>query len=104
LLSHGRPLGRDVVKAWRSALSGFFENKWLLGAVALCLFAHVFVIYVPFLQAAFHTVSLSPFDWAITTGVAATLLLGMELAKWVLRAKRQAPSTQVASGKSPDRG
>ena len=64
---------------WRSAFSGFFENKWLLAAVALSLFAHVLVIYVPFLQAAFHTVALSAFDWLIATAVAAILLLAMEL-------------------------
>jgi len=88
--------------SWRSALSGFFENKWLLGAMALCLLAHVLVIYVPFLQAAFHTAPLAPFDWAVATGVAATLLVGMELAKWVLRAKRRAAhaSTPAASGEA----
>jgi magnesium-transporting ATPase (P-type) len=37
---------------WRSAFSGFFENKWLIAAVTLSLFTHVLVIYVPFLQAA----------------------------------------------------
>ena len=72
---------------WRSAFSGFFDNKWLLGAVALSLFTHVLVIYAPFLQNAFHTVPLSARDWLITTGVAATLLLVMELVKLVLRAR-----------------
>jgi P-type Ca2+ transporter type 2C len=47
---------------WRSAFSGFFENRWLIGAVALSLFAHVLAVYEPFLQAAFHTVALSMFD------------------------------------------
>jgi Ca2+-transporting ATPase len=74
---------------WRSAFSGFFDNKWLLGAVALSLFTHVLVIYVPFLQTAFHTVPLSAFDWLIATGVAATLLVVMELVKLPLRAVRR---------------
>ena len=60
---------------WRSAFNGFFDNKWLIAAVALSLFTHVFVIYVPFLQAAFHTVALSAFDWLVATVVAATLLV-----------------------------
>ena len=30
---------------WRSAFSGLFENKWLLGAVALSLLTHILVIY-----------------------------------------------------------
>jgi Ca2+-transporting ATPase len=89
--------------SWRSALSGFFDNKWLLGAVALCLFAHALVIYVPFLQAAFHTAPLAPFDWAIAAGVAATLLVAAEMAKWVVRAKRRAAhaSTPAASEEAP---
>ena len=57
----------------------------------LSLFTHVLVIYGPALQAAFHTVALSPFDWLIAVGVAATLLIGMELAKSVLRRKRPDP-------------
>ena len=83
---------------WRSAFSGFFENKWLLAAVALSLFAHVLVIYVPFLQTAFHTVSLSLLDWTIATGVASTLLIGMEIFKFVLRIERRA--APAAAGKT----
>jgi Ca2+-transporting ATPase len=73
---------------WRSAFNGFFENKWLIAAVALSLFTQLLVIYVPFLQAAFHTVALSAFDWLIATTVGATLLVAMELVKWGLRMKR----------------
>ena len=69
----------------RSAFSGLFENKWLLAAVAISLFANVLVIYVPFLQAGFHTVPLSAFDWLIATGVAAMLLVAIELQKLALR-------------------
>jgi Ca2+-transporting ATPase len=74
--------------AWRSALGGFLENKWLIGAVALSLFTHVAVIYVPVLQTAFHTVALSAFDWAIATAVGATLLVLMELFKLRARPRR----------------
>ena len=75
---------------WRSAFSGFFDNKWLLGAVLLSLFTHALVIYVPFLQVAFHTVPLTLTDWTVATCVAATLLIGMELVKLPLRARRRA--------------
>ena len=91
---------------WRSAFSGFFDNKWLLVAVALSLFTHVLVIYVPFLQTAFHTVPLSWLDWVIATGVAATLLIGMELVKLVLRMERRAAPAAVQKtlhGESPSR-
>ena len=91
---------------WRSAFSGLLENKWLIGAVALSLFTHVLVIYVPFLQTAFHTVPLSALDWAIATGVAATLLIGMEAVKLVLRMERRsAPAAfaEAAQQRSPRR-
>ena len=78
--------------AWRSAFSGLFENGWLLAAVAASLLAHVLVIYVPFLQAAFHTVALSSSDWLIATAVAAILLLATELAKLVLRMNQRRTS------------
>jgi Ca2+-transporting ATPase len=74
---------------WRSAFSGFFENKWLIGAVILSLLTHVLVIYVPFLQAAFHTVALSAFDWLVATAVASVLLFGMELVKVSVRRERE---------------
>ena len=93
---------------WRSAFSGFFENKWLIAAVALSLVTHVLVIYVPFLQAAFHTVPLSAQDWAIATAVAATLLIGMEVVKLVLRMERRTAPAAFAGaaqvqGRSPRR-
>jgi Ca2+-transporting ATPase len=89
---------------WRSAFSGFFENKWLLGAVALSLGMHVLVIYVPFLQTAFHTVPLSSLDWAIATAVAATLLIGMEMVKLALRTEhRPATVREPLRGESPSR-
>jgi Ca2+-transporting ATPase len=75
---------------WRSAVSGFFDNKWLIGAVALSLFTHVLVIYVPALQRAFHAVPLGLSDWVVTTVVAASLLIGMELFKATIRLQRGA--------------
>jgi Ca2+-transporting ATPase len=73
---------------WRSAFSGFFANRWLLGAVALSLLLHVLVVYVSVLQSAFHTVPLSMRDWLLAAGVAAGLLIVMELYKLFLRAAR----------------
>jgi Ca2+-transporting ATPase len=70
----------------RSAFSGMLENKWLLVSVVISVGTHILVIYMPMLQEAFHTVALSFADWLIATAVAATLLAGMELAKFFLRA------------------
>jgi Ca2+-transporting ATPase len=75
----------------RSAFSGVFDNKWLIGAVALSLFTHVLVIYVPFLQTAFHTIPLTGFDWAVATAVAASLLVVVELVKLTVRGGSAAP-------------
>jgi P-type Ca2+ transporter type 2C len=82
----------------RSAFSGFFRNKWLLVAIAFSLGAQALVIHVPFLQMAFHTVPLSMTDWLIATGVSSTLLIGMELAKIVLRIRRPDPYAGAAKG------
>jgi P-type Ca2+ transporter type 2C len=84
----------------RSAFSRFFENKWLLGAIAFSLGTHILVIYVPGLQAAFHTVPLTATDWLVATGVSATLLLGMEIAKIFLR-RRDARFAQAEAAEAP---
>jgi Ca2+-transporting ATPase len=70
----------------RSAFSGMFANKWLWGAVLLALVLQVAVIYVPFLQQAFSTVSLSLGDWLRCAAVASSVLWLCELSKVVRRA------------------
>ena len=69
----------------RSAFEGLFSNKWLWGAVLLSLLQAA-VIYVPFLQQAFSTVSLSAGDWLRCAGVASSVLWLRELGKLVTRA------------------
>ena len=81
----------------RSAFNGMFENKWLLVAVAFSLGAHLLVIYMPFLQLAFHTVPLTLTDWLVATAVASSLLIGMEVAKVVLRVVRPDPFAEPAA-------
>ena len=81
--------------SWRSAFSGFFDNVWLIGAVLLSLLTHILVIYLPVLQTAFHTVPLTAADWAISTAVAATLLLLMEVAKLMLRRRQTAAAPEA---------
>jgi Ca2+-transporting ATPase len=76
----------------RSAFVGLFDNKWLFVAIAFALGTHVLVVYVPFLQTAFHTVPLSGTDWAIAAAVSSSLLIGMEIAKIVLRQVRPIPA------------
>ncbi len=71
----------------RSAFTGFLRNKWLLVAIAFSLGTHLMVIYLPAMQAAFHTVPLSARDWLVATAVSASLLVAMEIAKIFLRAR-----------------
>lgn len=78
----------------RSAFDGLLHNQWLWGAVGLSLALHVAVIYLPFLQNAFSTVSLSLSDWMRCAAVASSVLWLRELSKIVTRtAGRQLAET-----------
>jgi Ca2+-transporting ATPase len=62
-----------------------FANKWLNLAISwefglLCL-----IVYLPFLQAAFHTFSLTGADIAIVVGLALTVFPVLEAGKWMVR-------------------
>ena len=70
----------------RSAFVGMFSNKWLWGAILLSLLMQVAVIYVPLLQQAFSTVSLSFMDWLRCTAVASSVLWLRETSKIITRA------------------
>jgi P-type Ca2+ transporter type 2C len=70
----------------RSAFVGLFSNTWLWGAVLLSLLLQAAVIYIPFLQQAFSTVSLSFGDWVGCAAVASSVLWLRELSKVVTRA------------------
>jgi Ca2+-transporting ATPase len=72
-----------------SAFAGVFWNHWLWGAIGLSLLLHVAVVYVPFLQEAFSTVSLSAGDWALCAAVASSVLWLRELSKVVTRAREK---------------
>jgi P-type Ca2+ transporter type 2C len=70
----------------RSAFVGLFSNAWLWGAVLLSLVLQAAVIYTPFLQQVFSTVSLSFGDWLRCAAVASSVLWLRELSKIVTRA------------------
>ena len=52
----------------RSAFHGLFRNRWLWAAVGLSLVLQAAVVYVPFLQQAFSTVSLERRRLAVLRG------------------------------------
>ena len=70
----------------RSALRGLFKNHWLWGAILLSLALHMAVIYIPFLQKAFSTVSLSLGEWLRCAAVASSVLWLSELSKVAISA------------------
>ena len=71
----------------RSAFHGLFHNPWLWSALALSLLLQLAVIYVPFLQNAFSTSSLTGADWLRCLVVASSVLWLRELTKLITRAK-----------------
>lgn len=57
------------------------RHPWLLGAVALSLLLHCAVVYWAPLQRAFDTVPLALADWFLAGGVAASVIVAVELLK-----------------------
>ena len=76
----------------RSAFVHLFTNHWLWTALALSLLLQVVVIYAPFLQRAFGTVSLSAQDWVFCAAIASSVLWLREISKFVERAVRGGPA------------
>jgi Ca2+-transporting ATPase len=66
--------------AWRP-----FANRWLNLAVAWELALLAVIVYVPVLQPAFGTMSLSAADWILVIVVASSVVPVIELVKWLLR-------------------
>lgn len=62
---------------------GFFTNKWLLLAIASTLVLQASVVYVPFLQEAFHTTAMGWKDWGIILLVALPIFVITELFKQI---------------------
>ena len=81
----------------RSAFIGMFANKWLWLAIVLSVVLQIVVVYTPFLQRAFSTVSLSLKDWLCCIAVASSVLWLRELSKVAFRFTRY--STGRVSGR-----
>jgi Ca2+-transporting ATPase len=88
-----------------SAFQGLFHNHWLWNALALSLALHVAVIYVPFLQNAFSTVSLTIGDWLRCAAVASSVLWLRELSKLITRCINRPgdPGDRLSSEGQPGR-
>jgi Ca2+-transporting ATPase len=62
-----------------------FANRWLNIAVAWEVALLVAIAYVPFLQRAFGTFSLSAADWLLTVALAFSIVPVLEAVKWMAR-------------------
>jgi len=103
LLNNGRPLEEAMAmtfvllvliqffKAFNfrsdrfSILRRPFANRWLNLAVGWELALLVLILYTPFLQGPFGTFSFAWTDWAITVGLAFTIVPVLEAVKWLER-------------------
>jgi Ca2+-transporting ATPase len=74
----------------RSAFMHLFTNHWLWTALGASLLLQVVVLYTPFLQRAFGTVSLSARDWVFCAAIASSVLWLREISKLIARALRKA--------------
>ena len=74
----------------RSAFVHLFTNHWLWTALGVSLLLQVVVLYTPFLQRAFGTVSLSAQDWVFCAAIASSVLWLREINKLVGRVVRTA--------------
>ena len=68
-----------------SVLQGPFANRWLNLAVVWELLLLIAIIYVPFLHEPFGTFSLRAGDWALTGGLALTIIPVLETVKSIRR-------------------
>ena len=69
----------------RSAFNHLFTNGWLWAAVLVSVLLQLLVVYVPFLQRAFGTVTLSREDWMFCVAIASSVLWLREISKLVGR-------------------
>jgi len=65
----------------------------LLGAVLLTVALQVVVIYVPFMQRVFGTISLNGRELAISVALSSVVFIAVEVQKWALRLRGRARST-----------
>ena len=78
-----------AVRSERASLFkiGILSNKLLLGSVLLTFVLQMAVVYLPFFQAIFKTVPLTPGDLAISLALSTVVFFAVELFKVFLRRK-----------------
>ncbi|MCX6844750.1 MAG: cation-translocating P-type ATPase [candidate division WOR-3 bacterium] len=78
-----------VIRSFRVSIFhlGFFSNPALAGTILATLALQMAVVYVPFLQGVFKTVAMAPRDLLISLLLSFTVFWGVELEKFILRAR-----------------
>jgi len=59
-----------------------FDNKWLLGSIALALVFLLTALYVPFMQRILNTQPLDAWEWLVVVGFGIFNIIMIELAKY----------------------
>ncbi len=62
---------------------GIFKNRWLVGSISVAVALQIAIVYVPFLQTAFHTVPLGLDRWGIAVIGGASLFVIEEARKGI---------------------
>jgi len=62
-----------------------FANKWLILATVWVAFLQWLVIYTPYLQYVFRTVSISGYEWGIIALISSSIVVVEEMRKWMVR-------------------
>jgi Ca2+-transporting ATPase len=60
-----------------------FSNRFLIGALTLVVLLQVLVIYHPGMQLVFRTTALTVNEWLLAISLAATVLIGEEMRKFI---------------------
>jgi magnesium-transporting ATPase (P-type) len=86
----------------RSAFtSRFFTNKWLWGAIGICLALQCAAVYVPLLQRVLHTVPPTTVEWGVIAGCSLFPLVVVELVKFARLASKHSGSGTKHRSRSP---
>ncbi|MCJ7808437.1 MAG: HAD-IC family P-type ATPase [Dehalococcoidia bacterium] len=60
---------------------GIFRNRYMVLAVGVAVLLQMAVVYIPFMQTAFHTVPLDLAQWGIIIGIAGSIFITEEMRK-----------------------
>jgi len=81
----------------RSAFDArLFTNRWLWGAVLVCVLLQVAAVYLPFLQTALRTVPLTTSDWGVIATCSLSPIAVVELVKVIQRFSSRNPGAEHA--------